>query len=65
MISQIPITFDWTIVTGYLTSPLIYPFFAIANMVAGVVIFFLITPLGVAYTGSWYSEYLPMQDVSD
>lgn len=58
----IPITFDWTIITGYLTSPLIYPFFAIANMLAGVIIFFLFTALGVAYTNGFYSEYLPMQD---
>jgi hypothetical protein len=32
-------------------------------MVAGVVIFFLFTALGVAYTGGFYSEYFPMQDV--
>jgi hypothetical protein len=58
----IPITFDWTIVTGFLTSPLIYPFFAIANMVGGVIIFFVIPALGASYTGAWYSDYLPMQD---
>lgn len=58
----IPITFDWTVITGFLTSPLIYPFFAIANMLAGVIIFFLFTALGVAYTNGFYSEYLPMQD---
>jgi OPT family small oligopeptide transporter len=58
----IPITFDWTIITGYLQSPLIYPFFAIANMVVGTVIFFLLVPLGVAYTNGFYSEYFPMQD---
>src|SRR3954464_3614658 len=32
-------------------------------MVAGVVIFFLFTALGVQYTGAFYSEYFPMQDV--
>ncbi|PSS14862.1 hypothetical protein M430DRAFT_67507 [Amorphotheca resinae ATCC 22711] len=58
----IPITFDWTIITSFLTSPLIYPFFAIANMVAGVFIFIFLSAVGVAYTGSLYSEYLPMQD---
>ncbi|KAI9743160.1 MAG: hypothetical protein M1818_003455 [Claussenomyces sp. TS43310] len=58
----IPITFDWTVITSFVTSPLIFPWFAIANMVAGVVIFFLITALGVSYTGAYYSDYLPMQD---
>ena len=58
----IPITFDWTIITGYLNSPLIYPFFAIANMVVGVFVFVFITGVGISYTGSLYTDYLPIQD---
>jgi OPT family small oligopeptide transporter len=57
-----PMTFDWTVVTGYLGSPLIPPFFAVANVLVGVTVFILISALGIHYTGSWYSDYLPMMD---
>jgi hypothetical protein len=40
-----------------LTSPLIYPFFAIANMVVGVIVFIFITGVGIHYTGVLYSDY--------
>ena len=33
-------------------------------MVAGIIIFFVFVPLGVAYNNQFYSQYLPMQDVS-
>ena len=56
----IPITFDWTNVTGYIGSPLIYPFFAIVNTLIGVVIFFVLGGLGVKYTHAWYGDYLPI-----
>ncbi|KAF2141064.1 uncharacterized protein K452DRAFT_327313 [Aplosporella prunicola CBS 121167] len=57
-LSLVPITFDWT----YITSPLIPPWHAIANAMIGLVVFMIITPLGIHYTKSWYSEYLPMSD---
>lgn len=42
-ISVIPITFDWTQVTGYgLKSPLIPPWFAIANTLMGTVFWYMI-----------------------
>lgn len=43
-------------------SPLIPPFHAIANVVSGVSIFFVIISIGIHYSGVWYSEYLPVQD---
>ncbi|CZS90755.1 related to small oligopeptide transporter, OPT family [Rhynchosporium agropyri] len=59
-LALIPITFDWSIITAFLSSPLIYPFHAIANTMIGVLIFTIITSIGVHYTGAFYSEYLPM-----
>lgn len=59
-LALIPITFDWTIITAFLTSPLIFPFHAIANTMIGVFVFTIVTCLGIHYTGAFYSEYLPM-----
>lgn len=56
----IPITFDWTLMTAFIGSPLPYPFFAIVNTTIGVIIFFLIAGLGVKYTGAWGQDYLPI-----
>ncbi|KAK7613883.1 small oligopeptide transporter, OPT family [Phyllosticta paracitricarpa] len=61
-LSLIPITFDWTYVTAYITSPLVPPWHAIANTMIGLIVFIIITSLGIHYTGAWYSEYLPMSD---
>jgi OPT family small oligopeptide transporter len=61
-LSLLPITFDWTTVTGYLLSPLIPPWHAIANSMIGTVFFFWIVTLGVHYSGGWYAEYLPISD---
>lgn len=58
----IPITFDWTIITSFAQSPLIPPWFALANTLIGVVVIYIITSVGIQYTGAFYSEYLPMQD---
>jgi len=55
-----PLTFDWTIVSGYLTSPLIFPWHAIANMIAGIFVFFTVICLGLKYTNVWYADYLPV-----
>ncbi|KAH6664850.1 putative sexual differentiation process protein isp4 [Halenospora varia] len=59
-LSLIPITFDWSVITAFIYSPLVYPFHAIANTLIGVIIFTIITSLGIHYTGALYSEYLPM-----
>ncbi|OAA61604.1 small oligopeptide transporter [Niveomyces insectorum RCEF 264] len=57
----IPLTFDWTIVSGFLGSPLIPPFYAIANTIFGIVVFFIVISLGLHFTNTWYSGYLPVQ----
>lgn len=57
-----PLTFDWTVVTGYLGSPLIPPWHAIMNAMIGVVFFFIAPALGIHYYGVWFSDFLPMQD---
>ncbi|EKD18024.1 uncharacterized protein L3040_004563 [Drepanopeziza brunnea f. sp. 'multigermtubi'] len=59
-LALIPITFDWSIITAFVLSPLVYPWHAIANTLIGVLIFTIITSLGIHYTGAFYSEYLPM-----
>ncbi|KAJ5225195.1 hypothetical protein N7468_006420 [Penicillium chermesinum] len=59
-LSLIPITFDWTYVSAYLLDPLLTPAHAIFNTMIGLVVFVLITTIGIAYTGALYSEYLPI-----
>ncbi len=61
-VSLLPITFDWTQISAYAQSPLIPPWHAIANTLIGVVIFWWFTTLGVHYSGTWYSDYLPISD---
>jgi hypothetical protein len=77
-ISLIPITFDWTQITGEafklsaqflltslgygLQSPLIPPWFAIANTLVGTVFWFVIVTSAMHFSGHWYSEYLPISD---
>ncbi|KAI1048280.1 hypothetical protein LB506_002871 [Fusarium annulatum] len=61
-VSILPITFDWTQIAGYVGSPLIPPWHAIANTVIGVVLFFVIGSSFLHYGGAWYAEYLPMSD---
>lgn len=57
----LPITFDWTVVSGYLGSPLVTPFYALANTIGGVVVFFILISSGIYYSGTWYSGYMPVQ----
>lgn len=59
-LSLIPISFDWSVISAFVLSPLVYPFHAIANTMIGVLIFTIITSIGIHYTGALYSEYLPM-----
>ncbi|KAI0133875.1 small oligopeptide transporter [Xylariales sp. AK1849] len=58
----LPITFDWTQITGYVYSPLIPPWHAIANTMIGVVFFFWFVAAGIHWTGTWYSDWLPFSD---
>jgi hypothetical protein len=63
-LSLIPITFDWTQITGYIGSPLVPPWHAIANTMIGVVVFFIFLASALHYSGTWYSQFLPMSDSS-
>ncbi|KAI0104948.1 small oligopeptide transporter [Hypoxylon sp. NC0597] len=63
-LSLIPITFDWTQIAGYVGSPLIPPWHAIANTTIGVVLFYIVITAFLHYTGAWYSQFLPMSDSS-
>lgn len=38
------------------------PWYAIANTLIGLLIFVIISSLGVHYTGTWYADYLPMSN---
>lgn len=61
-LSLLPITFDWTQISGFVGSPLIPPWFAIANTLIGVVTFYIIGASAVHYSGAWSSKFLPMSD---
>lgn len=63
-ISLIPMTFDWTQISGFNFSPLIAPWFAIANTLIGMVIFFWIVTPALHYSGKFYFQYLPISDSS-
>ncbi len=57
----LPTTLDWTVISGYTGSPLIPPFYAIANILAGIVFFFVIVSCGIHFSGMWYADYFPVQ----
>lgn len=59
----IPITFDWTIMTAWVGSPLVFPLFCIVNTLIGVVIFFLFGGIGMKYTNTYWADYLPIASV--
>ncbi|KAK3943027.1 OPT family small oligopeptide transporter [Diplogelasinospora grovesii] len=63
-LSLLPITFDWTQISGFVGSPLIPPWHAIANTLIGVVVFFLFLASVLHYSGTWYAQFLPMSDSS-
>ncbi|KAL7940813.1 small oligopeptide transporter, OPT family [Trichoderma barbatum] len=59
-IALLPLTLDWTVVSPYVLSPLIPPWYAIANTLIGVVVFFWITAIAVHFSGVSYAKYIPM-----
>jgi OPT family small oligopeptide transporter len=61
-LSLIPLTFDWTQISGFVGSPLIPPWFAIANTLIGIVIFYLFGASILHYSGTWSAKFLPMSD---
>ncbi|KAF2814918.1 small oligopeptide transporter [Mytilinidion resinicola] len=60
----LPVTFDWTTITGFTGSPLIPPWHAIANTLIGVVSFYIIGTAGLHFGGAWYAKFLPISDSS-
>ncbi|EFY98860.2 OPT oligopeptide transporter [Metarhizium robertsii] len=63
-LSLLPITFDWTQISGWVGSPLIPPWYAIANTLIGVVAFYVIGCSVLHFSGAWYAEFLPMSDAN-
>lgn len=61
-LSLLPLTLDWTQISGFVGSPLIPPWHAIANTLIGVVTFFIIGCSVFHYSGVWYAQFLPMSD---
>ncbi|CAK7563528.1 MAG: hypothetical protein SEPTF4163_001397 [Sporothrix epigloea] len=59
-----PLSFDWTLISGYLGSPLISPFYAIANTTFGVLFFFVIVSCGLHFSNTWYGGHLPVSSTS-
>lgn len=51
-LSLIPITFDWTYVSGYLGDPILAPTFAHINTLIGLIAFVIITTIGISYSGA-------------
>ncbi|RDW91085.1 hypothetical protein BP5796_02250 [Coleophoma crateriformis] len=63
-LSLIPITFDWTYVSAYLGDPLLAPVHSLVNTLIGLVFFVIITIIGLSFTGTFYSDYLPINTSS-
>jgi OPT family small oligopeptide transporter len=61
-LSLLPLTFDWSQITGFIGSPMIPPWFAISNTLIGIVIFYIFVASGLHYGGAWSAKFLPMSD---
>ncbi|KAI5287287.1 hypothetical protein KEM54_006097 [Ascosphaera aggregata] len=61
-LSLIPMTFDWTQIAGYVSSPLMYPFHAIGNTVVAMVLWFWIITPAIHFTGFFEGRHLPLSD---
>lgn len=57
----LPVTLDWTVVSGFVGSPLIPPFHAIANVLIGIISCFVFLSMGIHFSGAFYSDYFPVQ----
>ena len=55
----LPISFDWSIITGFLLSPLQTPAFALFNVGIGLLVMML-GIVGLAYGGPQFYRYLPL-----
>jgi OPT family oligopeptide transporter len=56
----LPLTVDWSQITGFLLSPLMTPFWAIGNIFFAFVFWiWFITPI-LHFTNVWYGKYMPI-----
>jgi OPT family oligopeptide transporter len=56
----IPLTVDWSQISGYLLSPLMTPFWAIANVFCGFAFWIWIVAPILHFSNVWYGKYLPL-----
>ncbi|KAJ5511383.1 Tetrapeptide transporter OPT1/isp4 [Penicillium expansum] len=61
-LSLIPMTFDWTQISGFNFSPLIAPWYAISNTMIGMFLWFWIVTPAIHYSNLFYAQHLPMSD---
>ncbi|KAJ5193556.1 hypothetical protein N7449_009698 [Penicillium cf. viridicatum] len=61
-LSLIPMTFDWTQISGFNFSPLIAPWYAISNTMIGMFIWFWIVTPAIQYSNLFYAQHLPISD---
>lgn len=59
-LSLLPITFDWTFVTAYLSDPLLAPPSAHVNTLIGLIFVVIVPIIGIVYSGALWSDYLPV-----
>jgi hypothetical protein len=50
------------LLVGYIGSPLVPPFHAVANTLIGTIVFYMICAAGLHYSNHWYAQYLPISD---
>lgn len=58
-LGMFPLTFDWAQIS-YIGSPLMTPFWAAANVIAGLIIVIWITAPVLYYSNAWYSGFMPI-----
>lgn len=55
----LPLTLDWNQITAYMGSPLMVPSWAIANVLAGTVLFLWIISPALHWSNVWEGQYIP------
>ncbi|KAH6957728.1 OPT oligopeptide transporter protein-domain-containing protein [Ilyonectria sp. MPI-CAGE-AT-0026] len=55
----LPLTLDWNQISGYLSSPLVVPSWAILNILGGSIFFLWIISPALHWTNVWYGRYFP------
>ncbi|KAH7166496.1 OPT oligopeptide transporter protein-domain-containing protein [Dactylonectria macrodidyma] len=55
----LPLTLDWNQISGYLSSPLVVPSWAILNILGGSIFFLWIISPALHWQNVWYGRYFP------